>query len=134
MCSIFSSQPRHAYAHQTRSVRLGGHVTSIRLEGAFWIILEEIAQAQHMPLGRFLTKLHDEVLEVADDVHNFTSLLRCACLSYVSEVRGEEKQLVALRVEAGSSDVADLARKRLRPGDGELIDHDLLLRARNPQM
>ena len=88
MCEIFSKQPVEAYSSQTRSVRLSGHATSIRLEGAFWTILEEIAEAQNMSLGRFLSLLYDEVLDLTNDVEsltsNFTSLLRCACLTYVS--------------------------------------------------
>lgn len=88
MCRILSSQPASSFAYQTRSVRLGGHATSIKLEAAFWEILEEIAAEQSKPLGRFLTELHDEVMFISGEAHNFTSLLRCACLTYVSEIRG----------------------------------------------
>ena len=89
MCHIFSRQSPEAYAYQTRSVRLGGHSTSIRLEAAFWSILEEIAAAENVSVAKFLTTLHDEVLELGtDQATNFTSLLRCSCLTYVSEVRG----------------------------------------------
>lgn len=88
MCRILSSQPASSFAYQTRSVRLGGHATSIKLEAAFWEILEEISLALNKPLGRFLTELHDEVLFISGETHNFTSLLRCACLTYVSEIRG----------------------------------------------
>lgn len=88
MCRILSSQPASTFAYQTRSVRLGGHATSIKLEAAFWEILEEIAGQVNKPLGRFLTELHDEVVMISGETHNFTSLLRCACLTYVSEIRG----------------------------------------------
>jgi predicted DNA-binding ribbon-helix-helix protein len=89
MCSILSGQPLEAFTYETRSVRLGGHATSIKLEGAFWDILDEIAAELQMPLGKFLTEMHDEVLLLSGDAHNFTSLLRCACLTYVTEVRGK---------------------------------------------
>ena len=88
MCRILSSQPASTFAYQTRSVRLGGHATSIKLEAAFWEILEEISLTVNKPLGRFLTELHDEMMFLAGETHNFTSLLRCACLTYVSEIRG----------------------------------------------
>ena len=89
MCSIFSSIDPADYAFQTRSVRLGGHATSIRLEAMFWAILERVALAQGVTLGRFLSKLHDETLHFdAAEPHNFASLLRCACLTYAAEVRG----------------------------------------------
>ena len=87
MCSMFSQIDPETYAYQTRSVRLGGHATSIRLEASFWTVLEEIAVTQGMSLGRFLTKLHDEVLEFRGEAQNFTSLLRCSCLTYLGKVR-----------------------------------------------
>ncbi len=104
MCHIFAAQSTNTYASQTRSVRLGGHVTSIRLEKVFWDILEEIADAQDLPFGKFLTKLHDEVLELSGTSGNFASLLRCACLTYVGEVKGRSEIENALRREAGMSD------------------------------
>src|SRR5450631_3072057 len=85
MCKIFSHLDPDLYEFQTRSVRLSGHSTSIRLEVAFWHALEKIALAQGAPLGRFLTTLHDEVLEFRGEARNFASLLRCACLKYVGE-------------------------------------------------
>jgi predicted DNA-binding ribbon-helix-helix protein len=96
MCSMFSQINPDAYTYQTRSVRLGGHATSIRLEASFWNTLEEIAAAEHVSLGRFLTKLHDEVLEFRGETQNFTSLLRCACLAHVSRLRGVEAAKAAL--------------------------------------
>jgi predicted DNA-binding ribbon-helix-helix protein len=87
MCRIFAGQPPEAYSYQTRSIRLGGHSTSVRLEAAFWSILEEIAAAEHVSLAKFLTTLHDEVLEFRGEATNFTSLLRCACLTYVAQLR-----------------------------------------------
>lgn len=82
MCRVFSRLDPDGYASQTRSIRLGGHVTSIRLEASFWQVLEEIAETEGMSLGRFLTTLHDEILAIHGDVQNFTSLLRCSCLVY----------------------------------------------------
>lgn len=100
MCRIFSAQTADRYAYQTRSIRLGGHATSIRLEAAFWDILEEIALMQGVTLGRFLSKLHDEVLEFQEETMNFTSLLRCACLTYLAEVRGQEEDGERLQRDA----------------------------------
>lgn len=99
MCSIFARQKPENYAFRTRSIRLGGHATSIRLEAAFWTILDEIAAKQDVSVPRFVTKLHDEVLEFSGELTNFTSLLRCACLTYVAEVRGRDDAEKAL-VEA----------------------------------
>ncbi len=84
MCSLFAHQPTRDYESQTRSLRIGGHCTSIRLEMSFWDTLEEIAAKEDMSLGKFLTKLHDEVLDHTGEVSNFASLLRCSCLIYRS--------------------------------------------------
>ena len=83
MCKLFSELDPKSYVSQIRSVRLGGHATSIRLESMFWHVLERLAAEEGMSLGRFLTKLHDEVLRFHGEANNFTSLLRCACLVYV---------------------------------------------------
>lgn len=100
MCRIFAALPPQAYASETRSVRLAGHATSIRLEAAFWAILEEIAAGQNVSLPKFLTKLHDEVLDAGGQGHNFASLLRCACLTYVGQIRGRGEAEQAIRLAA----------------------------------
>lgn len=100
MCKIFAGQAPERYSGETRSVRLGGHVTSVRLETAYWEILEEVSTAQGMTLAKFLTTLHDEVLDLRGEVQNFASLLRCACLTYVEEVRGDISRTAALKMEA----------------------------------
>jgi predicted DNA-binding ribbon-helix-helix protein len=56
--------------------------TSIRLEMSFWDTLEEIAAKEEMSLAKFLTTLHNEVLDHHGEVNNFASLLRCSCQIY----------------------------------------------------
>jgi predicted DNA-binding ribbon-helix-helix protein len=82
---MFAHQPQSNYASQTRSLRIGGHSTSIRLETIFWTILEEIAAREQTSVGKFITTLHDEVLLHHGDVTNLASLLRCSCLLYASK-------------------------------------------------
>ena len=83
MCRIFAGQDPRSYAYETRSVRLSGYPTSVRLEARFWQIIEEIARSQGMTVGKFLSQLHDEALEIHGGVSNFASLLRCSCLTYL---------------------------------------------------
>ena len=96
MCRVFANQPVASYEPETRSFRLRGHATSIRLERAFWAILEEIAARQGVALPRFLTALHDEVLELHGECANFASVVRCSCLKYVGE-----KHLTEVRNDDG---------------------------------
>lgn len=84
MCSLFAHQPSRNYESQTRSLRIEGHCTSIRLELAFWDTLEDIAAKDGTSLAKFLTKLYNEVLSHNGEVNNFASLLRCSCLIYRS--------------------------------------------------
>src|SRR5258705_4166234 len=86
MCHLFAHQSQRDYESQTRSLRIGGHCTSIRLEMSFWDTLEEIAAKENMSLGKFLTTLHSEVLNHHGEVNNFASLLRCSCLIYRSRI------------------------------------------------
>src|SRR6202045_4815674 len=84
MCQLFAPQPQRDYESQTRSLRIDGHCTSIRLEMAFWDTLEEIAGKEDMSLAKFLTRLHSEVLDHCGEVHNFASLLPSSFLIYRS--------------------------------------------------
>lgn len=85
MCYIFSGQAPSSYRFVSRSVRLAGHSTSVRLEHKFWNVIDDIAEKQDMTTSRFLTTLYYEALETHGDVSNFASLLRCCCLLYLSE-------------------------------------------------
>jgi len=86
MCQLFAHQPQRGYESQTRSLRIDGHCTSIRLEMSFWDTLEEIAGKEGLSLAKFLTRLHTEVLDHYGEVNNFASLLRCSCLIYRSRI------------------------------------------------
>jgi predicted DNA-binding ribbon-helix-helix protein len=93
MCRIFAGQDPRSYAYETRSVRLSGFPTSVRLEARFWQIIEEIARKQDMTVGKFLSQLHDEALEMHGEVSNFASLLRCSCLTYLERGLGHVEPL-----------------------------------------
>jgi predicted DNA-binding ribbon-helix-helix protein len=83
MCNLFASQDPATYACETRPVRLHGHSTSIRLEAAFWRVLERIAAREGMSVARFVATLHDEVLARRGEIGNFASLLRVTCLHWL---------------------------------------------------
>src|SRR5260370_30597133 len=85
MSGLFAHQPQRDYVSQTRSLRIGGHSTSIRLEMSFWDTLEEIAAKEGTSLAKFLTNLHDEVLNHHGEVRNFASMLPCCSLIYTSK-------------------------------------------------
>jgi predicted DNA-binding ribbon-helix-helix protein len=89
MCQIFAGQDPASYEYETRSLRLNGQSTSIRLERSFWAVLTEIAGAEALSTPQFISKLHTEVLELHGEARNFTSLLRCACLVHLNRAAHE---------------------------------------------
>lgn len=95
MCQIFAGQDPARYASQTRSLRLNGQSTSIRLENAFWRIIDEIAESEGISTPAFVSKLHAEVLELKGEPENFSSLLRCSCLIYTERLSAEGAARIA---------------------------------------
>lgn len=84
MCQIFVQANPMSYEATTRSIRLNGVVTSVRLENVFWDSLEEIAMRDGMNVPHLLSKLYDELLEHRGDIPNFASFLRVCCQRYMA--------------------------------------------------
>jgi predicted DNA-binding ribbon-helix-helix protein len=82
MCEIFISADPAGYDNRTRSVRLHGVVTSIRLENLFWAVLEEISARDGMGVVQLIEKLYDELIQARGAVGNFASFLRVTALRY----------------------------------------------------
>ena len=96
MCQIYAGQDPSRFVSVTRSVRLSGHATSIRLEAAFWALIDEIAAEQGLTTPKFLSTLYEEVEQLRGDVPNFTSMLRTTCLLHLSGARPEAAEVAAL--------------------------------------
>lgn len=97
MCHVFAGQDPAGYAAETRRLRLNGQSTSIRLENAFWAILDEIAAREGVSTPYFISKLHSEVIELRGEPDNFTSMLRCACLTFLEVT--PDRRTVAIAAE-----------------------------------
>ncbi|OWK24624.1 arylsulfate sulfotransferase [Rhizobium yanglingense] len=98
MCEIYAGQDPDRYRPINRSVRIGGHSTSIQLEAAFWVLIDEIAERQGYTTARFLSTLYDEALEINGSISNFSSLLRTSCLIYLMGADGTEHKQADLRI------------------------------------
>lgn len=83
MCRIYAGQDPVRYQPETRHLRLNGQSTSLRLERAFWDILDQIAAGEGVSTPAFISKLHDEVLMLQGEARNFSSVLRCTCLVWL---------------------------------------------------
>ncbi|RKF20107.1 DNA-binding protein [Alginatibacterium sediminis] len=85
MCELYSGTEPELFELKTRSVRLDGAVTSIRLEAIFWHLLEEIAAKDQLSLATFLSRIYHEVNQTRGSVGNFSSLLRVACTTHLNQ-------------------------------------------------
>ncbi|SNB78337.1 Predicted DNA-binding protein, contains Ribbon-helix-helix (RHH) domain [Arboricoccus pini] len=88
MCRIYAGIDPYDCEALTRSVRLNGHVTSIRLERRFWAIVDDMAAAQGKSTPCFLGVLYDEILDLHGEVRNFASHLRVASTIFCSVHNG----------------------------------------------
>lgn len=84
MCEIFISASPESYESRTRSVRLHGVVTSLRLENLYWDVLGEIGERDGMTVTQLLERLYDELVSSRGQVGNFASFLRVSALRYMA--------------------------------------------------
>lgn len=70
------------FVPEKRGFRIHGHSTTLRLESAFWAVLEEMARQEGLSLGQLIVRIHDTCL-VAND-KNLASCLRVICLKYLN--------------------------------------------------
>jgi len=83
MCQLFVGANPDLWTSQTRSIRMDGMVTSVRLESMFWTILEEIAAKDDLSVPQLLHQLYNESIDEGHDLGNFTSFLRVCCLRFI---------------------------------------------------
>jgi len=83
MCEFFVKADPILYESRTRTLRIHGVLTSIRLENLAWDVLAEMAAAEGNPTNALITKFHDEILEHRGEVPNFASFLRVTCMRYL---------------------------------------------------
>lgn len=67
----------------TRSIRIDGKVTSVRLENFHWRIVKEIADKENLLLSQLMTKLSWLANSSQGDHANFTSFIRVCCARYL---------------------------------------------------
>lgn len=82
MCRLFIGADPQLWESHTRSIRMDGMVTSVRLENMFWMILEEIAAKDDLNVPQLLHQLYNESIDEGHDLGNFTSFLRVCCLRF----------------------------------------------------
>ena len=94
MCEYFVKADPIQYEQRTRSVRIRGMLTSIRLENTVWDVLAEMAEDEGCTTNALICQLHDEILQHRGEVSNFASFLRVTSLRYLRRclITQEKKQ------------------------------------------
>lgn len=84
MCKLFIQADPGLWESQTKSLRIAGMVTSVRLENFFWMTLEEVGRRDGMTVIQLIAKLYHESIDAGHDLGNFTSFLRVCCGRYLA--------------------------------------------------
>ena len=88
MCDFFVKADPIQYEQRSRTVRIHGVLTSIRLENMAWDILAEMAAAEGRTTNALISLFHDEILAHRGEVPNFASFLRVTCMRYLRRREG----------------------------------------------
>ena len=83
MCEFFVKADPILYESRSRTVRIHGVLTSIRLENLVWDTLSEMAADEGCTTNALIAQFHDEIIRHRGDVANFSSFLRVTCLRYL---------------------------------------------------
>jgi predicted DNA-binding ribbon-helix-helix protein len=83
MCEFFVKADPIQYEQRSRTVRVHGVLTSIRLENMVWDILAEMAEEEGRTTNALIALFHDEILAHRGEVPNFASFLRVTCMRYL---------------------------------------------------
>jgi predicted DNA-binding ribbon-helix-helix protein len=102
MCEFFVNADPIQYERRSRTVRIHGVLTSIRLENMVWDILAEMAAAEGRTTNALIALFHDEILAHRGEVPNFASFLRVTCMRYLT------RQLAYGHAREGAAGAAEL--------------------------
>ena len=83
MCEFFVKADPIQYEQRSRTVRIHGVLTSLRLENMVWDVLAEMAEAEGRTTNALISLFHDEILAHRGEVPNFASFLRITCMRYL---------------------------------------------------
>ena len=121
MCNLFVGANPHLWESKSKSLRIDGFVTSIRMENVFWNALSEIAYRDEMSINELITTLYHESLDAGHDVGNFTSFLRVCALRYYSLMAVGEVSISLEEPIYRDSATDILAREAARMKERELM-------------
>ena len=117
MCEFFVRADPIQYEQRSRTVRIHGVLTSIRLENMVWDILAEMAEEEGRTTNALISLFHDEILVHRGEVPNFASFLRVTCMRYLRRR--------VTRSEYAATEQSKAPRPTARPGASLTAVHAL---------
>ena len=114
MCEFFVKADPIVYEQRTRTIRIHGVLTSIRLENMVWDILAEMAEAEGCTTNSLVVQFHDEILAHRGEVPNFASFLRVTSMRFLRRKLTEADRAAPDRGNAGPN-AAPRALPRVAP-------------------
>jgi predicted DNA-binding ribbon-helix-helix protein len=93
MCEFFVKADPIAYEQRSRTVRIHGVLTSIRLENMVWDTLAEMAEEEGRTTNALISTFHDEILAHRGEVPNFASFLRVSSMRYLRRMLTQAERL-----------------------------------------
>lgn len=118
MCEYFVKADPILYESRSRTLRIHGVLTSIRLENMMWDVLAEMASSEGRTTNGLIVQFHDEIMTQRNEVPNFTSFLRVTCMRYLRrhleqrderDGRDEREEIAARQTRVVSSRRASTA-------------------------
>ena len=103
MCEFFVKADPILYEQRTRTVRIRGVLTSIRLENLVWDVLSKMAEAQGCSTNALICLFHEEVLAHRGELPNFASFLRVTCMRYLQRLSQNPVEPLSIIDQPGRS-------------------------------
>ncbi|MEM5492094.1 ribbon-helix-helix domain-containing protein [Hoeflea sp. AS16] len=119
MCQLFVGADPALWENETRSLRMEGMATSVRLEAFFWSVLEDIGARDRLTVSQLLQRLYRESLDEGHDLDNFASFLRVCCGRYLAlQLSGDlpADTRIALR-DVNATDILARESRRREPSN-----------------
>jgi predicted DNA-binding ribbon-helix-helix protein len=97
MCDFFVKADPILYESRSRTIRIHGVLTSIRLENMAWDLLAEMAAEEGRTTNSLIALFHDEIMQARGEVPNFASFLRVTCMRYLHRKLGRPEETPGAR-------------------------------------
>ncbi len=128
MCEYFVKADPIQYEQRTRTIRIHGVLTSIRLENMVWDILAEMAEAERCTTNALIVQFHDEILAHRGEVPNFASFLRVTGMRFLRRKLTETERALG---SAGVTDPNGLAKGAAKPSPSSNLSKVVAMAARS---